>query len=342
MRCTGPCNSYRRSIYWTVLSFPATTDGMTTKHDARTFPPAQQEDLREEVVAAVRGRGMSKVYAAAMYQVSRASVYNWLRAVDRNGTDGLKARKRGPKSRSLLADDKVAAVVRLIGNGCPDRFHLPFALWTREAVRQLIKQRCGVRVSISTVGRYLAKWGLEPEHLMFRAYEQTRGESNPWMTKRYPVVRRAAKAEKAEILWGDETWRRGFQPRSGDGRKRTGKPCNLNLVSAVTNRGRFFFMVCPVKLNTEIFLGFLGRLLGQVRRKAVLIVDGHPAHRSAAVKRWLSEHSDRLRVVCLPWHIRRFKPGEAAKVAEVERQQRCVQQHRWISGYWEKTDNSRT
>jgi transposase len=41
-----------------------------------------------------------------------------------------------------------------------------------------------------------------------------------------------------------------------------------------------------------------------------LIVDGHPAHRSAAVLRWLAGHADRLRVFYLPWYSPKLNPDE--------------------------------
>src|SRR2546427_5356218 len=43
----------------------------------------------------------------------------------------------------------------LFRSRCPDQLRLPFALWTREAVQQLLARRFGVQVSVWTVGRYL-------------------------------------------------------------------------------------------------------------------------------------------------------------------------------------------
>ena len=138
--------------------------------DARRLGPEAQEDLRRRVVHAVRDRGMRQVEAARLFGVSRASIHNWLRAVERGGTAALRARKRGPKPHSLLAGHQAATVVRIIENRCPDQVLLPFALWTREAVRDLIARRFGIRVSVWTVGRYLRKWGFTPQKPLRRAY----------------------------------------------------------------------------------------------------------------------------------------------------------------------------
>lgn len=40
---------------------------------------------------------------------------------------------------------------------------MPFALWSRPAVLELIERECGVRLSVRAVGDYLARWGFTPQ-----------------------------------------------------------------------------------------------------------------------------------------------------------------------------------
>jgi transposase len=261
---------------------------------------------------------MSQVDAVAAFQVSRASIHNWLRAVEQGGPAALKARKRGPKPHSRLEGHQAATVVRLIEDRCPDQLHLPFALWTREAVQQLIAQRCGIALSVWTVGRYLAKWGFTPQKPLRRAYEQDPAAVKRWLEERYPAIRRQAKAEKAEIHWGDEMGMRSdHQTGTSYGRRGrtptipgTGQRFGCNMISAITNRGHLLFMVFQQRFTSAVFLTFLRRLVRQVEHKAFLIVDGHPAHRSAVVKRWLAGQIARLRVFYLPWYSPKLNPDE--------------------------------
>jgi hypothetical protein len=44
-------------------------------------------------------------------------------------------------------------------SGCPDQMSMPFALWAREAVQQLLARKFDLRVSVWTAGRYLRAWG---------------------------------------------------------------------------------------------------------------------------------------------------------------------------------------
>ena len=55
----------------------------------------------------------------------------------------------------------------------PDQLKLPFALWTRDAVKLLIRQWFGIEMPIRTVGEYLKRWGFTPQKPVKRAYEQS-------------------------------------------------------------------------------------------------------------------------------------------------------------------------
>jgi len=261
---------------------------------------------------------MTPTLAARVFGVSRASIHNWLTAFERGGAAALKARKRGPKPHSALAGHQAATIVRMIDDRCPDQLHLPFALWTREAVGQLIRRRYGIQLSVWTVGRYLAKWGFTPQKPLRRAYEQDPAAVKRWLEEEYPSIRAAAKAEKAEIYWGDEMGMRSdHQAGTSYGRRGrtpavpgTGRRFRCNMISAITNRGHLLFMVFRQRFSSQVFVTFLKRLVRQVGRKAFLIVDGHPAHRSAGVRRWLAGRGAELKLFYLPWYSPELNPDE--------------------------------
>jgi len=287
-----------------------------TRFDARLLPPCGQEDLRRRVVEAVRGQGMSQVEAVRAFGVSRGSIHNWLRAVERGGKSALKARKRGPKGGSRLAGHQAATIVRMIEGGCPDQLRLAFALWTREAVRELIERRYGIEVSVWTVGRYLRGWGFTPQKPLRRAYEQDPEAVRMWLQEQYPAIRRRAKAAGCEIYWGDEMGMRSdHQTGTSYGRRGvtptipgTGKRFSCNLISAITNRGHLLFMVFRHRFTAAVFMEFLDRLVRQVGG-FFLIVDGHPVHRCAAVRRWLTGHPE-VAVLYLPGYSPKLNPDE--------------------------------
>jgi len=286
--------------------------------DARRLPPAAQEDLRRRVVRAVREQGLSKVEAARTFGVSRASIHTWVKVVATGGEAALRARKRGPKPHCRLAGHQAATVVRLIEDRCPDQLRLPFALWTREAVQQLIARRYGIQVSVWTVGRYLRRWGFTAQKPLRRAYEQDPVAVRRWLAEEYPAIRQRAKREKAEIYWGDEMGLRSdHQSGTSYGRRGqtptvpgTGRRFGCQMISAITNRGHLLFLVYQQRFTSRVFLHFLRRLVRQVGRRAFLIVDGHPVHRSAEVKRWVVAHAQQLHLLYLPWYSPELNPDE--------------------------------
>ncbi len=230
----------------------------------------------------------------------------------------LKSKRRGRPRRSRLAGWQAANVVRLIEGGCPDQLRLPFALWTRDAVRQLLADRFDVHVSVRTVGRYLAHWGLTPQKPLRRAYERNPAAVKGWLEREYPAIRSAAKREKARIHWADEMGMRSdHQAGRSYGRRGrtpvipgTGRRFGCNMISTVTNRGRLSFMVFKARFTAPVCIRFLRRLVRQSKNKVFLIWDRHPVHRSAAVRRWLDRHRGRIRMSFLPGYRPELNPDE--------------------------------
>lgn len=287
------------------------------KHDGRKLTPEAQEALRMRVVEAMRD-GMKQVEAAKVFAVARSSINNWLAAYRSEGLRGLRRKKRGPKGGTALDPWQAAQTVRAITGRCPDQLRLPFALWTREAVAELIKRNFGITVSVWTVGRYLKHWDLTPQKPLRRAFEQDAEAVQRWLEEEYPTIRRTAKQEAAEIHWGDEMGLRSdHQSGTTYGRKGrtpvvpgTGQRFRLNMISTVTNRGTLRFMVFKKEFTAPVFIKFLRRLLRTVDGKIYLIVDRHAVHRSAEAKSWLKAHSNRIRMFFLPAYSPQLNPDE--------------------------------
>ncbi len=289
---------------------------MTTT-DARALPAAAQADLRRRTVKAVRD-GLTHAEAARVFGVARPTVTKWVGQYDAGGTKALRGKRRGRPPGTQLAPHQAALTVRLITDRCPDQLRLPFALWTREAVQQLLAERFGLTVSVWTVGRYLQRWGLTPQKPLRRAFEQDAAAVQRWLAEEYPAIQAAAKAAKATIHWGDEMGLRSdHQTGTSYGRKGqtpiipgTGQRFRCNVLSTVTNRGQLAFMVFKAGLRVAVFLRFLTRLLRHSPAPVFLIADRHPVHRARAVQRWLADRRARIRLFFLPAYSPELNPDE--------------------------------
>jgi transposase len=286
--------------------------------DARSLSPEAQEDLRRKAVRAVVQDGKTRVEAARLLGLHRNVVGEWVKVYRERGWRALRSRPRGRPRKSRLTGVQAATIVRQISDRCPDQLHLPFYLWTREAVGALIQRRTGLALSKWTVGRYLQRWGLTPQKPARRAWEQNPQAVQRWLDQEYPAIHRAAVRENAEIYWGDEAGFRSdhvagtsYSPRGQTPiAEVTGKRFGGNMISAITNRGHLAFMIFRGRFVTQVYLDFLRRLTRHARRKVYLIVDRHPVHLARRVGQWLAEHADRIRVHYLPPYSPELNPDE--------------------------------
>jgi transposase len=269
------------------------------------------------MVQALRG-GMKKSAAARTFGISRTSIDRWLSLVELGNINSLRSKPRGRPKGTRLAPHEAATTVRLITDRCPDQLKLPFALWTREAVQQLLAERFGLEVSVWTVGRYLAKWNLTPQKPLRRAYERDPVAVQCWLDTEYPAIVKQAKAEKGEIHWGDQMGLRSdHQTGTSYGRRGrtpvipgTGQRFRCNMMSTITNRGHLAFMVFKERFTATVCIRFLRRLVRHAGRKVFLVLDRHPVHRSAKVKRWLAANPKKVALFLLPGYSPELNPDE--------------------------------
>jgi len=201
---------------------------------------------------------------------------------------------------------------------CPDQLKLPFALWTRITVKQLIKQLWSIDMPDRTVGEYLNRWGFTPQKPLRKSYKQNPKAVKTWLDNEYPVIVKRAKKEKAEIHWGDETGLcndsyhgRSYAPRGNTPAIQLHPRCKrVNLISTVTNQGKVRFMVYDGKMNSQVLITFMKRLIKNYDRKVFMILDNLRVHHSYVVKDWLQEHQGQIEVFYLPSYSPELNPDE--------------------------------
>jgi len=287
--------------------------------DARSLPSDAQAELRRTAVRLV-GEGRSQVEVAGLLGVSRDAVGNWVAAYRRGGDRALDVRRRGRRpGHTKLTAVQQQKIAGLICGKNPDQLSLPGFLWTRALVCDLIAQRLGIEVGEDTAGRYLRAWGFSPQKPMRRAYEQSDEAVRRWLEERYPEIERRARAERAEILWADES---GLRSDHTAGRtwapvgqtpvtKGTGKRFKANMIAAVSNTGSLRFRVFDERFTGPLFLDFLRRIVRDNRgRKAIVIVDGHPAHRARVVRDWVAANPTLIELHFLPGYAPELNPAE--------------------------------
>jgi len=287
--------------------------------DARKHSPEVQQQLRNQAIH-LRKKGWEYGAISEAVGVNVSTVAKWCRAYGKGGAKAIRIQKRGRKNgmKRTLSLDQEAEVRQAIRDRCPEQLKLPFALWTRRAVRQLVKRLFSIDMPIRTVGEYLKRWGYTPQKPLRRAYEQNPKAVQKWLDEEYPAIEAKAKREKAEIHWGDETGLRNdiqhgrsYAPR---GKTPTvllpAKREHISLISTVTNQGKVRFMVYENAMNAATLIKFLKRLANDAGRKVFLILDNLRVHHSKAVKEWLESHKNEIEVFFLPSYSPELNPDE--------------------------------
>ena len=254
------------------------------KTDARKLKPEVQQELRKQAIRLCK-KGMKQKSVAEILGVYPTTVSKWWRAYKREGAKAIRARKRGRPNGACrtLNPEQEKQIQKVIVDKDPGQLKLPFALWTRIAVQQLIKHLYAIDMPIRTVGEYLMRWGFTPQKPLRRAYEQNPKAVKKWLDEQYPAILKRAKAEKAQIHWGDETGLcndsqhgRSYAPRGKTPAIRLpAKKERINLISSITNQGKVRFMLY-----------------------------------SKIVKHWLEQHKEQIEVFFLPSYSPELNPDE--------------------------------
>ena len=110
--------------------------------DARKINSKELYDRRKQAVLLFE-KGLKRYEIAPLVGVSAYTVGQWIKAWKKGGQAALKVGNKGrPRGlyRKLLPHEE-REIRRAITDRCPDQLKLPFALWTRQAIQTLIKQK---------------------------------------------------------------------------------------------------------------------------------------------------------------------------------------------------------
>ena len=173
------------------------------RRDTRRLSPAAQEELRRRAVAAVEA-GATRTEVGHLLGVPRQTIGKWVQAYRFGGEAALVSKQHGPRRGvdTKLVSWQAAEIRALLRDQRPEQLKLPFYVWTRDAVVELVERRFGVRVSRWTAGRYLKTWGFTPQKPLRRAREQNPQAVAHWLKREYPQDPARGEARRGADLLG--------------------------------------------------------------------------------------------------------------------------------------------
>jgi DDE superfamily endonuclease len=104
---------------------------------------------------------------------------------------------------------------------------------------------------------------------------------------------------------------RGYSPK---GQKpllvQSGSRFRTNMASAVGRSGTLRFMFYDKTMNSQRIIEFCRRLLRDLKKKVLVIMDNLKVHHSKIFKAWLAKHKQQIEVFYLPAYAPDLNPDE--------------------------------
>lgn len=167
------------------------------KIDARKLSPDALKALRSQAMRLRQELGLPWREIARVMGLSTTTVFGWAQRYAAEGDAGLVSRKRGRTylSGRTLTLPQEWVLRTILTSQAPSTRSLPFALWNRRTVRDLIKAEFAIDMPIRTVGEYLRRWCYTPQRPTRQALEQKPWDVQRWMQEVYPLLAQKAKQE---------------------------------------------------------------------------------------------------------------------------------------------------
>ncbi len=288
------------------------------KRDGRTVAHNTLEEMRLLALQRMR-EGEKPAAVSASFGMHRTWAYKVRAAAAGrgNGARALLSTRSSGRPRSLSAAQE-RQVFRWVNGRNPRQYGFDFGLWTRQIVRELVLQRFGVGLSLSSIGALLARQGLTPQKPLQRAYQRDEQAIARWVQETYPAISREAKRGRADVFFWDES---GFRADAVHGKTwsakgqtpvvhRPGQRQSISAASAVNSKGAFWFQTYEGALTGELFVTLLRNMMAERDQPVHLVVDGLPAHKKAVVKQYVESTDGRLTLHFLPGYAPDLNPDE--------------------------------
>jgi transposase len=264
----------------------------------------------------LKRRGWYQRDIAEAFDVSEEAVSRWLARARVNGPEALRARPT-PGRSPRLTPDQVSSVPELLWHG-PEAYGFRGQVWTCARIAKVIEWKFGARYHKDHVGRILKGLGWTPQQPIRRALQRDDEAIRRWRDETWPGLRRRALQEHRALVFEDESGfyllpgvvktyaPEGLTPVLREKQTRD----HLSVMGGMTPEGRVYTLVRQESLNGQHSIEFLLHLLRVAGERLLVIWDGSPIHRRAAVKEFVAGTRGRVWVEALPGYAPDLNPWD--------------------------------
>jgi transposase len=248
--------------------------------------------------------------------VSEVSVSRWLARATYGGPEALRHRAAAghpPK----LSDEQKRLIPEFLWHG-PEAYGFTGQVWTRARVASVIEEEFGVAYHKGHVGRLLQELGWTPPMPIRRAIQRDERAMARWRAEAWPELLERARKERRALVFEDES---GFyllpglvrtyapEARTPVIREKQTRD-HLSVMGGMTPQGKVYTLVRQEPLNGLHCIEFLEHLRAVTGRRLLVIWDGSPIHRRAAVGEFVARSKGKVVVEQLPGYAPDLNPWD--------------------------------
>jgi transposase len=264
----------------------------------------------------LKRRGWYQRDIAEALDASEEAVSRWLARARGGGPGALRARS-APGSPPKLSPAQRRSLPELLWHG-PEAYGFRGQVWTCARIARVIAEEFGVRYHKDHVGRLLKALRWTPQQPIKRAIQRDEEAIRRWRDEAWPDLRRRARRERRVLVFEDESGfyllpgavktyaPRGLTPVLREKQTRD----HLSVMGAMTPEGRVYSLARQESLNGLHCVEFLLHLLRVAGDRLLVIWDGSPIHRRAAVKEFVASTRGRVWLEALPAYAPDLNPWD--------------------------------
>ena len=244
------------------------------------------------------------------------SVSRWFAHARDDGPEALRAQPSPGRPPKLSAAQK-RLIPEFLWHGA-EAYGFRGQVWTCTRITEVIEEEFGVRYHKGHVGRLLRELHWTPQVPIRRAIQRDEKAIRRWRREVWPELLRRAKRERRVLVFEDES---GFYLLPG--LVRTYAPeaqtpvirekltrDHLSVMGGMTLGGKVYTLVRQESLNGLHSIEFLTHLLRVAGKRLLVVWDGSPIHRRAAVKEFVTQTKGKVWLETLPGYAPDLNPWD--------------------------------
>jgi transposase len=264
----------------------------------------------------LKQQGWSQRDIAEALGAAEETVSRWLARARGGGPEALFSR-RSPGHPPKLTDERKRLIPDFLGHG-PEAYGFRGEVWTCARVAQVIAEEFGVRYHKGHASRLLKELRWTPQVPITRALQRDEEAIERWRAAVWPELQARARRERRVLVFVDEA---GFYLLPG--LVRTYAPegltpvvhewqtrDHLSVMGGVTPAGKVYTLARQESLSGLHTVEFLTHLRRVTGRRLLVIWDGSPIHRRAAVKEFVADTCGKVGLEALPGYAPDLNPAE--------------------------------